>query len=107
MMMLGDLLRSLDDEAVAEAALATLGDETLVGAVRRKALRDGLPIGETIADAVVAFERTAGPDAWLAVTSAASRTKEPGVACLAGMLREALRGGCEHGSCGGHGSHGH
>lgn len=91
--MLGDLLRSLDDEDVAERALAALGDERLVDEVRRRALRDGLPIGETIADAVVAFERTAGPDAWLAVTSAASRTAAPGIACLAGMLREALRGG--------------
>lgn len=102
-MMLGDLLRSLDDEDVAEQALAALGDDHLAGEVRRKALRDGLPVGETIADAVVAFERTAGPDAWLAVTSAASRTDKPGIACLAGMLRESLRGGCGHGHGHGHG----
>ena len=90
-MLLGDLLRDLQDETLAMEALAALNDLVLLTRVRVAAERRGETPGEYAANSTRAFADRAGDEDWMALVTALENSREPGQTCLARMIKWALQ----------------
>lgn len=88
--MLGNILRSLTDPAVAEAALLQLDNAAIVHQVRDDAGAMGITVGDFVARAVRHVLDHAGEEVWLSLLGAMARTPEPGAAALRIILNRAL-----------------
>jgi hypothetical protein len=103
-MLLGDLLTRFQDPIVAEEALASLNDLTLVTAVMVKADAAGLSVGTFAAERVDDYANSASDEEWTTLIGHMARSDDPGGV----LLRRALSSACSHGggacTCGG--SHG-
>lgn len=86
-MLLGTLLRRLEDTADAAAALEALGDLVLLAQVTATAQEYGETAGEYAAGATRRFANTASGDDWLALTTALERSEDPARAALGVMVR--------------------
>ncbi len=109
-MLLGALLRQLEDERLASQMLMALGDVTLAMRVEKAAARFGETAAEYAAGACARFGEGAGDEDWLALTSALERGADPALTCLRAMIEWSLKhdaasaanaAGC---SCGGQGN---
>lgn len=99
-MLLGTLIRDLEDETRAMETLVALGDLPLLAQVETAAARDGLTPGAFAAQAVAIFANSAGDDEWVSLVGKIGRAEDPGAACLSAMIAFALRpaaaAGCGH-----------
>lgn len=110
-MLLGTLLRQLQDGRFAAEVLFTLGDVTLAGRVAEVAARFGETAADYAAGACARFSDAADDEAWLALMTALERGEDPAATCLRAMIEWSLKAdaaplapapasGC---GCGGHG----
>ncbi|MGQ3671520.1 hypothetical protein ACT6QG_03870 [Xanthobacter sp. TB0136] len=133
-MLLGTLLRQLQDERIANDLLFALGDVTLAARVEQAAGVMDENVGEYAAGACARFSDGADDEAWLALMTAIERSTDPAATCLRTMLEWSMardaedaaliasgvdeeerldQGGCSggHGGCGcgsgGSGGHHH
>jgi hypothetical protein len=108
-MLLGDVLRNLQDETLAMQNLAAMNDLLLLARVRNAAGLLGETPGEYAVNSVRGFANQAGDEDWLALMTAIANSGDAGQTCLARMINWALRRdtapqtrqGCP---CGGHAS---
>jgi hypothetical protein len=108
-MLLGDVLRNLQDETLAMQTLAAMNDLLLLTHVRNAAGLLGETPGEYAANSVRGFANQAGEEDWLALMTAIENSGDAGQTCLARMINWALQRdiapqthqGC---TCGGHAS---
>jgi len=90
-MLLGDVLRDLQDETLAMGALAAMNDLVLLTRVRNAAGLLGETPGEYAANSVRGFADRAGDEDWLALVTAIETAGDAGQACLARMIDWALK----------------
>ena len=90
-MLLGEVLKSFEDEAIAAETLVPLGDIVLLAQAGSAADRHGETLGGYCSVAVQRFAQAASDGDWLALMTALEKTKDPAAACLTAMLRWSLR----------------
>ncbi len=101
-MLLGDLLARFNDPIVAEQALASLDDLSLVTAVTVKADAAGLSTGDYAAECVGHYADTATDEEWTTLIGQMGRSVDPGSV----LLKRALAASCSSGgTCGCGGNH--
>jgi hypothetical protein len=88
--MLGRLIDSLDDPAVASVLLAALDDLTLRARLDAAADAAGVPSAEVLASIVRGFVETASDDLWTQLIGIMSRSDDPGLAAIRAILGKAL-----------------
>lgn len=91
MMVVGEVLERLCDEAFASELLVELGDLPLMVGVDAAGRRSGESAAVYAAGAVRRFAAFASDEDWLALMAALERTDDPGAACLRQMLAWSLR----------------
>jgi hypothetical protein len=84
--MLGTILAALTNPALAEEALAEIGDEALQARVRNGAAAAGLPVGPFVASTVRQMLDHAEETVWLNLIGRMSNAQRPGVAALQAVL---------------------
>ena len=109
-MQLGEIIKSFSEEAPASEALLACNDIVLFARVGEAAGRFDETTGEYAAGAVRRFANLADSEDWLGLMNAIERTDDPGIDCLAYMVKWSLKQdeappvlaheGC---SCGGNG----
>lgn len=88
--MLGALIASLDDPAVASGLVVALGDPSLEARVAAAAAASGRAPAEIVAAAVRGFFDTASDDQWMQLVGIMNRAADPGLATLRAVLSAAL-----------------
>ncbi|MCG5234834.1 hypothetical protein [Xanthobacter oligotrophicus] len=115
-MLLGALLRQLQDERFAQETLFALGDVTLAGRVAQAGARFGETAAAYAAGACARFSDGASDEDWLALMTALERGSDPAATCLRTMIDWSLKqdaapppaeAGCGCGGGGGCGGHDH
>lgn len=112
-MLLGTLLRRLQDERFVQETLLGLGDVTLARRVADGGARFGESAADYAAGACARFSDGASDEDWLALMTALERGSDPAATCLRTMIDWSLKqdaepagqGGCTCG--GGCGEHDH
>jgi hypothetical protein len=110
-MQLGQIIKSLTEEAAASEALLACNDMVLLAEVGEAAGRHEETLGEYAAGAVRRFANLAGSEDWLGLMNVIERADDPGIDCLTYMIKWSLKhdqapppataqDGC---SCGGNG----
>ncbi len=90
-MLLGDVLRALQDETLAMETLAAMNDFVLLARVRSAAALLGETPGQYAANSVRGFADRAGDEDWLALMTAIETSGDAGQTCLARMIGWALQ----------------
>lgn len=125
-MLLGTLLKQLQDDRFAADTLFALGDITLSGRAAQAGAPYGENAGEYAASACARFSGGASDEDWLALMTALEKGTDPAATCLRtmvdwsirtdaaeaeeeaeGEVAKAVQGGCGCGGSGGCGGHGH
>ncbi|MDF3813327.1 MULTISPECIES: hypothetical protein [Rhodopseudomonas] len=106
-MLLGDLLRQFQDEAVATTTLLATNDFRRLGQVRHAAEHYGETVGEYVANAVRGFADRGNDEDWLAMMTALEHSSDAASTCLERMidwslLRDQAPTAQSSCSCGGH-----
>ncbi|MFG1344359.1 hypothetical protein V5F59_05655 [Xanthobacter autotrophicus DSM 431] len=112
-MLLGVLLRHLQDQRFAQETLFALGDVTLAARVAQAGARFGESAADYAAGACARFSDGASDEDWLALMTALERGSDPAATCLRAMIDWSLKQdaapspeeagcGCGGGGCGGH-----
>jgi hypothetical protein len=89
--MLGDLLASLTDETKALEAILSVGDLSLLTAVRERASAEGVELGAYVAETVQRYAAEATDEEWTTLMGALNRAADPGAACLKRAFEYSLR----------------
>ncbi len=89
-MLLGDLMRRLEDETVAAATLAAIGDLKLTTDVVAAATQAGLSPGAFMVECVASFADRASDADWTTVISRMARAADPGEVLLRSAIRAAV-----------------
>ncbi len=89
-MMIGDLIRRFDDEAVAAETLALLGDIALLADVAAAAADKNLTLGEFATMSVEHFVTRCSDEDWLTLFGRITRASDPGTAFLHHILSDAV-----------------
>ena len=90
-MLLGDVLRNLQDETLAMQNLVAMEDLPLLARVRNVAGLLGETPGEYAANSVRGFAHQAGDEDWLALMTAIENSGNAGHTCLSHMIKWALK----------------
>ena len=105
-MLLGDVLRNLQDETQATEILIGMNDLVRLNRVQTHAAQYAETAGEYAANAVRNFANKADDEEWLALTTAIENSPDAAQTCLSRMIDWALKQetsathqGC---TCGGH-----
>jgi hypothetical protein len=85
-MQLGEIIRTLSEEATANEALLACGDLALLARINGAADRFDETVGEYAAGAVRRFANLASSEDWLALMNVIERADDPGFNCLTHML---------------------
>lgn len=88
--MLGALVDSLDDPAVAMRLMATLDDAALSARLGAWAVATGRPEAELLAGVVRDFLDSADDDIWTQLIGIMTRAEDPGIAAVRAILTRAL-----------------
>jgi hypothetical protein len=88
--VLGRLIQSLDDPAVAGALLASLDDPALAARLAAAAEASGRPPADIVASVVRGFVDTASDDHWTQLIGIMNRAEDPGLAALRAILSKGL-----------------
>ena len=81
-MLLGDLLASFEDDAVAAETALRLGDLSMLHRMRQHAEANGISVGAYAPSAVRRFADGATDEEWVSLLGAMGRTDDPGSVCL-------------------------
>jgi hypothetical protein len=92
MIMLGDLLASLTDEATALETILSAGDLKLLAAAQELAAADGLDLAAFVTQTVQRYTNEASDEEWVTLMSLLNRSQDPGTTCLQRAFEHALRG---------------
>ena len=86
-MLFGDILKDLQNEDAAAAALLSLGDIVLLAEVEaaRRPLDEG--VGEYVSGAAQRFAHLASDEDWLRLMTALEKAQSPAAICLTTMVR--------------------
>jgi hypothetical protein len=90
-MQLGEIIRSFGEEATASEALLACNDIALVARVGRAATQYDETVGEYAAGAVRRFANLGSNEDWLGLMNVLERAGDPGIDCLAFMVRWSLK----------------
>lgn len=86
-MLLGTMIKELQDERSAVAALLALGDVLLLADVEAVRSQYDETVGEYVTGAAQRFARLADDEDWLALMTALERADQPAPVCLSHMVR--------------------
>jgi len=89
-MQLGEIIRSFSEDAAASAALLACNDLVLVARVGAAAGRYQESAGEYASGAVRRFANLAVSEDWLGLMNVIERASDPGIECLAYMVKWSL-----------------
>jgi hypothetical protein len=92
MIMLGDLLASLTDEATALETILSAGDLKLLAAAQELAAADGLDLAAFVTQTVQRYTNEASDEEWVTLMGLLNRSQYPGTTCLQRTFEYALRG---------------
>jgi hypothetical protein len=92
MIMLGDLLASLTDEATALETILSAGDLKLLAAAQELAAADGLDLAAFVTQTVQRYTNEASDEEWVTLMGRLNRSQDPGTTCLQRAFEHALRG---------------
>ncbi|MBX3513405.1 MAG: hypothetical protein KF826_09830 [Xanthobacteraceae bacterium] len=81
-MLLGDILKTFSNEAVATEYLVSLGNMPLVLRLRELANAEGESLGEFTSAAVQRYASEASEEEWLTLLGLLSRAADPAEVCL-------------------------
>jgi len=90
-MQLGEIIASFSEEASASEALLACNDIVLFAQVGEIAARHGETTGEYAAGSVRRFANLADSEDWLGLMNAIERAQDPGIDCLAYMVKWSLK----------------
>jgi len=90
-MMLGDLIRSMDDPEAAANAFATIRDAELLARISAAATPADMPVNEYVVYSVRMFANTAADEAWITLIGKCQAHSDPGLAALTFILDTGLR----------------
>ena len=82
MIMLGDLLASLTDEATALETILSAGDLKLLAAAQELAAADGLDLAAFVTQTVQRYTNEASDEEWVTLMGMLNRSPDPGTTCL-------------------------
>jgi hypothetical protein len=88
--MLGNLIQSLDDPAIASRLVAALDDPALLDRMTAIASDCGQSQTELVASAVRSFVETASDDLWTQLVGIMNRAEDPGLAAMRAILVKAF-----------------
>ena len=86
-MLLGAILKDLQDEDAAAAALLSLGDIVLLAEVEAARLPHDESVGEYVSGAAQRFAHRAADEDWLRLMTVLEKSKFPAASCLTTMVR--------------------
>jgi hypothetical protein len=89
-MLLGDVLASFEDEAVATETILRLGDLSFVARLRECAELNSQTLGDYAMCAVRRFAAEASDEQWVTLMGLMARADDPGAVCLRHALVCAL-----------------
>lgn len=92
MIMLGDLLASLTDEATALETILSAGDLKLLAAAQELAAAEGLDLAAFVTQTVQRYTNEASDEEWVTLMGLLNRSQDPGTTCLQRAFEHALRG---------------
>jgi len=90
-MMLGDLIRSMDDPEIATKVIGAIRDGDLLTRVSAAAAAADMPVSEYVASSVRVFANTAADEAWITLIGKCQAHSDPGLAALTFILETGLR----------------
>jgi hypothetical protein len=82
MMLLGDLIRRLDDAAIVTRTLEALGDPALASRAAGAAATAGVDLGEFVSTAARRYLNQAPAEEWTTLMGAMDRASDPGSVLL-------------------------
>ena len=86
-MLLGAILKELQNEDAAAAALLSLGDIVLFAEVEAARLPHDEGVGEYVAGAAKRFAHLASDEDWLRLMTVLEKSHSPAASCLTTMVR--------------------
>lgn len=90
-MQLGEIIKGFSEEAPASEALLACNDIVLFARVGEVAGRFEETVGEYAAGAVRRFANLAVSEDWLGLMNVVERAEDPGIGCLAYMVKWSLK----------------
>ncbi|MEX2319590.1 MAG: hypothetical protein WD626_07030 [Bauldia sp.] len=81
-MLLGDVIRQLEDETIATETVLRIGDLGLLAEMEASAEEAGVSLGTFAAWAIRQYADNAAADEWTTLMGALDRSEDPGVTCL-------------------------
>lgn len=92
-MILGDMLRRLNDDGEATEVILGVGDLRLLTAMQQRAKAEGLDLVAYLRSAVQRYAAGASDEEWTTLMGTIGRAADPGLACIKRALESALREG--------------
>ena len=86
-MLTGAILKDLQDEDAAAAALLSLGDIVLLAQVEAARLPHDEGVGEYVSGAAQRFAQLASDEDWLGLMTMLEKSQSPAASCLTTMVR--------------------
>lgn len=86
-MLLGAILKDLQDEDAAAAALLSLGDIVLLAEVEAARLPHDEGVGAYVSGATQRFAHLASDEDWLRLMTVLEKSQSPATSCLTTMVR--------------------
>jgi hypothetical protein len=90
-MQLGEIIRGFSEEALANEALLACNDIVLLAQVNETGGHYEETVGEYAAGAVRRFANLAVSEDWLGLMNVVERAEDPGIGCLAYMVKWSLK----------------
>jgi hypothetical protein len=92
-MMLGDMLRRLDDDSEVTEIILGVGDLPLMVAAQQRAKAEGLELAAFLRETVQRYAAEASDEEWITLIGTIGRAADPGLACVKRALESALAEG--------------
>jgi hypothetical protein len=89
-MMLGDVLRCLNDDVEATEVILGVGDLRLMTAAQQRAEAEGLALAAYLRGVVQRYAAEATDEEWITLMGTIGRAADPGMACVKRALESAL-----------------
>lgn len=86
-MLLGAILKDLQDEEAAASALLSLGNIVLLAEVEAARLPHDEGVGEYVSGATQRFAQLASDEDWLRLMTLLEKSQSPAASCLTTMVR--------------------
>jgi hypothetical protein len=88
--LLGDVIRQLEDEVFATETILRFADLGLLKRLQERAAESGVSLGTYATWAVRTYADNAPPDEWTSLIGVLGRAEDPGAACLRRALAHVL-----------------